>query len=744
MKLKMKKMTALLNYVFLSLVLVPAGFSQKSQFNINFDSLATQLPNQKTKAEKIKSLCLLIDGMPDFSKDPTDQIMDYLEQLIELNKKNPTIDILPYLKMQECFKQWRNGDYKKALISIQQSIDMFDQQKKIIAPLLLLVRSLHNYLNIQDEKFKFYKEKLNYYLVNGPVENTAACYHGIANYYNYKANYNLAISNYLRAQTIFKPYFYDFYLNEYYSIGTSYFKWGNLEKADFYLQSALPLFKNNRESSDVALCLIGLSKLRIEEKKYEQSLAYADEAISYIDIDLQSRKYSLVLICKVDAYLAMGKTQLAYPLLIEVKTLNEKFQYQLTGNDGELEHDFSFYKYFQFLNDHKAAIPFLLTAYHNAVIENSYLLQLKYLKELSAYYEKSQPALFIQYIDKYFALVDELEKGNEKFKVAQYEIDQKEQEQSQNIARLKQEKAVQEAIISQRNVIMWISIFASVLIAVAMVFLYRLFHNNRKTLLKLRKTQSQLIHTEKMASLGELTAGIAHEIQNPLNFVNNFSELSSELIDELKEELLTVNSQSAIELADDIKSNLHKITHHGKRADSIVKGMLQHSRSSSGVKEPTDINALCDEYLRLAYHGLRAKDQSFNATLLTDFDSSIGEINIMPQEMGRVLLNLITNAFHTIRERKAKEGETFEPKIWITTKKEANLVRINVVDNGFGIPNSIKEKIFQPFFTTKPTGQGTGLGLSMSYDIIKSHGGTIEVDSTEGNGSVFKLHLPTV
>ena len=265
---------------------------------------------------------------------------------------------------------------------------------------------------------------------------------------------------------------------------------------------------------------------------------------------------------------------------------------------------------------------------------------------------------------------------------------------------------------------------------------------------ELKTTQQQLIQSEKMASLGELTAGIAHEIQNPLNFVNNFSEVSNELIDEMKTELENNNKEDAIAIAGDVKQNLEKILLHGKRADAIVKGMLQHSRSSSGIKEPTDINAIADEYLRLAYHGLRAKDKNFNATTQTDFDESIGRINIIPQDIGRVILNLITNAFYAVTEKKktpqsaAGGGVEYEPTVKVSTKKVGNKVLINVKDNGNGIPQKVLDKIFQPFFTTKPTGQGTGLGLSLSYDIIKAHGGEIKVETKEGDSTEFIISLP--
>ncbi len=283
-----------------------------------------------------------------------------------------------------------------------------------------------------------------------------------------------------------------------------------------------------------------------------------------------------------------------------------------------------------------------------------------------------------------------------------------------------------------------------------------------KAYTELKATQSQLIQSEKMASLGDLTAGIAHEIQNPLNFVNNFSEVSNELIDEMKEEMGKGNTEEVIAIAGDIKQNLIKILSHGKRADSIVKGMIQHSRSSSGVKEPTDINALADQYLRLEYHGARAKDSSFDAIMKTDYDETlsageagIGKINIIPEEIGRAILNLLNNAFYAVDEKKKAlqsdpgGGVGYEPTVTIGTKLisphqgGSKRVEIRVSDNGNGIPKNIVNKIFQPFFTTKPTGHGTGLGLSLSYDIVKAHGGELSVSTKDGEGSVFVIKLPS-
>ncbi len=263
-----------------------------------------------------------------------------------------------------------------------------------------------------------------------------------------------------------------------------------------------------------------------------------------------------------------------------------------------------------------------------------------------------------------------------------------------------------------------------------------------EALTELQSAQKQLIQSEKMASLGELTAGIAHEIQNPLNFVNNFSEVSNELVDEMNAELDKGDIDEAKEIANDIKQNLEKINHHGKRAGDIVKGMLQHSRTSTGVKEATDINALADEYFRLSYHGLRAKDKTFNAKMETDFDDSIGKIHIIPQDIGRVLLNLYNNAFYAVNEKAKLSASSYQPIASVTTKKSDSYVLITVSDNGNGIAQKIVDKIFQPFFTTKPTGSGTGLGLSLSYDIVKAHGGEIKVETEDGKGSIFIVQLP--
>ena len=361
------------------------------------------------------------------------------------------------------------------------------------------------------------------------------------------------------------------------------------------------------------------------------------------------------------------------------------------------------------------------------------------------YYSKGQTDSAYLYLKQSFQLKDSVYSAEKIYKIQNLGFNESLQKQ-------KEEQSRKEAVLDYKSKMQIYSLIAGLTVLSFIIFI--LYRNNRqrkkankkieKAYEDLKSTQSLLIQSEKMASLGELTAGIAHEIQNPLNFVNNFSEVNAELIAEMKDEIDKGNIEEVKAIADDIEANEQKINHHGKRADAIVKGMLQHSRSSNGIKELTDLNALADEYLRLAYHGLRAKDKSFNATMKTDFDENIGNINVVPQDIGRVILNLITNAFYVADEKKKSGAENYEPTVSVSTKKLVDKVEIRVKDNGNGIPQKVMDKIFQPFFTTKPTGQGTGLGLSLSYDIVKAHGGELKVETKEGEGSEFVIVLPVV
>lgn len=367
-----------------------------------------------------------------------------------------------------------------------------------------------------------------------------------------------------------------------------------------------------------------------------------------------------------------------------------------------------------------------------------------FAKQYDAYYDAAKGLAIVWLIAFFFIARNQkkalqtLEAEREKERDVEASLRRLEAEQRQ---KAEQRKAELEAVVSERT-----------------AEIMKQKEELEQALTELKATQNQLIHSEKMASLGELTAGIAHEIQNPLNFVNNFAEVSVELIDELAEEQQKPDRDTELEadLLTDLKQNLQKISHHGSRASSIVRGMLQHSRASTGQREPTDLNALCDEYLRLAYHGLRAKDKTFNAQFSTDLDADLGKVTAIPQDLGRVLLNLFTNAFYAVQQRqknltagppgglKDLQGlDKYQPTVTVQTRCEDGKAVIRVTDNGIGIPESAKQKIFQPFFTTKPTGEGTGLGLSLAYDIItEGHNGTLEVDSRDGEGTTFTILLP--
>jgi two-component system, NtrC family, sensor kinase len=405
--------------------------------------------------------------------------------------------------------------------------------------------------------------------------------------------------------------------------------------------------------------------------------------------------------------------------------------------------------FFKDRNQYDSALYFAHRAYEKGIQSPARQVEFFSAILLSELYEPTDPAKALKYLKIAQAARESISGAANVLSAKAIELEQQERESEMKIAEM-----------NLRNRFR-IFVASAVLLLAVLIALY-VYRNYRKTqrantllqqqkneinraLSDLKKTQSQLIHAEKMASLGELTAGIAHEIQNPLNFVNNFSEVSNELIDEMKAELATGNLQPVSEIANDIKQNLEKINHHGKRAADIVKGMLQHSRTSSGKKEPVDINKLCNEYLNLAYHGFRAKDKSFNANFKTDMDPSLPNVNVVVQDIGRVLLNLINNAFYVVSAKSKRGVDGYEPTVTVRTRHINHNIEIRVQDNGDGIPANVINKIFQPFFTTKPAGEGTGLGLSLSYDIIsKGHGGSLEVDTTEGVGTEFIVQLPVV
>jgi len=622
------------------------------------------------------------------------------------------------------------------------------------------------------EGFQYYAEKLKQYKRAKDSLGLATCYTVLGGFYRIiglfePAMYNIKKSISFMDSTDFKGHRYlgvtvnsgkEGWINNSFIVCDFYIQMGEYEKAikqgEMTLKSAIDYYKSGGKGVTAAgfnliygarhLAIAKILTNQLDSVDYYLKLAENSGTISIGNsIQAFNLQYRSLYNIKRGAY------HEADSLLQHCWKLVNQYQITAFPPAGTVEPDY----YLALLQiqqkNYTEAIAALLRNIERVKAMRQNVL--RDYKLLASLYEKTGNDLKAKEVYRSFInLQDSITADQSKYRTISFETEQQINTNEISIAKLESENKLS---AQSRNFTFGIAVLVLLLAGVV----YYRFKAKQKantvleaTLSNLKSAQAQLIQSEKMASLGELTAGIAHEIQNPLNFVNNFSEVSREMIDELKPfDKLRVTAEQE-ELLNDIDKNLGKINHHGKRAADIVKGMLQHSRSSSGVKEPTDINVLCDEYLRLSYHGLRAKDKSFNATMKTDFDNSIGKINIIPQDIGRVVLNLLTNAFYVVDEKKkacqaelVEAGKVYDPTVSINTKKIGDKVLISVTDNGGGIPQKVVEKIFQPFFTTKPTGQGTGLGLSLSYDIItKGHGGTLTVETSEGVGSTFIIQLP--
>jgi two-component system, NtrC family, sensor kinase len=577
-------------------------------------------------------------------------------------------------------------------------------------------------------------------------------------------------------------------------IGIVYQEMGNYQKAIDFTLKGLDIRKSTNDYKGVVWSYINAGQIYLAGGQYETALKLFLESISYAQQHgLQPYESS---------YTDLGKTYLWLKQYDKARTY--LFRPATSGYDPSNNHLLLGQFYHRTNQQDSALIEFkksLSDAQHNNDQENiaeSYIgLSETFLKQnkmgLSIEYAKQAYAVADSLKDKhyladaalimspYYEATGDFKKSLQLFKLAHTILDSISTESNENyqhklaefdsksqieteknrVNLLSAEKALQEQKLDAEKLYKQVVLIGCGIILLISFITIRNISRKRDKIQsqkdvidqqkekvemaysELQATQAQLIQREKMASLGELTAGIAHEIQNPLNFVNNFSDINTELIDEMNEKMKSGDLDEAAKVAEVIRDNNLKINHHGRRADSIVKGMLQHSRSSSGQKESTDINALADEYLRLSYHGLRAKDKSFNAAMITDFDKNAEKINLVTQDIGRVLLNLYNNSFYSVNEKMKTKPAGYEPTVWVSTKQKGDWFEIRIKDNGTGIPKKIQDKIFQPFFTTKPTGEGTGLGLSLSYDIItKGHGGELKMDSTEGEYVEFTILLP--
>lgn len=575
----------------------------------------------------------------------------------------------------------------------------------------------------------------------------------LANYYRLNGQNTIAIEHYLQCIDFFESINDYFMLSDVYS--QMYRLYSDLEMFDRgaeAIENRVKLLEAHNLSSDMFNAYNQVMWAMYDAKNYDKARYYNElkKSVSTPDTaeDFVADSYSL------EGHIQMDSKHYKVAISLIEKALDASMRLNRADND-----EWEAYRiatcYYN-LNEYENALKYALLSQEVLHQDNVRLKKRLNLTFSEIYDALGKEKLAYKHLKVYKDLIIESEDIDIANVLMKAEVRSVIERNQMEIDILEREQFIKEQ--QNKNQRLWIISIAGALLF-ALILSFILFRNskNRKkantilieqkekvqeTLEELKVTQSQLVQSEKMASLGELTAGIAHEIQNPLNFVNNFSEVSTELIDEMLVELKAGKTEDAMEIATDIKENQERINHHGKRAGSIVQGMLQHSRSSSGEKVATDINALCDEYLRLSYHGLRAKDKSFNANLVTELEEGLPKLEVIPQDFGRVLLNLINNAFYAVKEKSESGIDNFEPEVKVKTRLLKNQIEIKVSDNGNGVPEAVKEKIFQPFFTTKPSGKGTGLGLSLSYDIVKAHGGELKVETKQNRGTDFIIVLP--
>ena len=749
-----------MSYLYLLLAMLlccnPARASHR-YWDADYDSLARTLPQQRTDSARLRTLTHLLDLRP-----TTASALDQLDQLLALNQRLHRLNDDPYRRLRAGLVRWRQGPADAAVLdSLTAAVDAFDRQDRPIPWLLTDLVTFYNRLNRLDARRQYYARKLVFYQLRGDAENVAACYISQGGYYRRMGDYNRTINSTLRAADMAHGFSRRLYINELLVTGAVYADWGNPAKALQYLTQAraLPEFRRMQGTSRV-FAFLALSKLYEAKREYPMALSAADSALAARDADPYQRAANLAygLVQKSAVLLHLQQVARAGPLLKRARQLDDSLDLPMSDKPGEFEIDAVWAQYYTARHDAANAERHWLLAYQKAIAAKLDRLLPRYLKQLVAFYSaQGRPAEAQRYSHTFIALQDSVAAARGGFNVAQYEGERIEQAQSAQINSLRQARAVQDVRLRLRSRLLLGAVLATLLVSGLSGFIYWQLRVNRRTLAQLRQAQAQLVQAEKMAFLGELTAGIAHELQNPLTFMKNFAEVSTDLVDSMNGAGPPDEAGLGHEILSGLKQNLQQISQHGQRASSIIKDMLEHSRSGTGPRQPTDLNALADESLRLAYQGLRAKDKDFHATLAQELEPELERVAVVPQDLGRVLLNLCTNALYAVRQRQrqlravavagaasaAYESE-FEPTVTVSTRRlGGRTVEIQVRDNGTGMPDHIREKVFQPFYTTKPAGEGTGLGLSLSHDIVtKGHGGTLTVESREGVGTEFIITLP--
>ncbi|MCI1189953.1 HAMP domain-containing histidine kinase [Hymenobacter sp. DH14] len=724
-------------------------------WDVSYDSLAVTLPRQPTDEARLQTLQHLLDLRPTGA-----QALPLLDRLLALNQQLGAFEAQPYRSLRAGVALWQQGKADAAALdSMHRAIAGFDRVGRPIPWILIDLAGLYNRLNRMEDRRRYYETRLAYYRVRGAVQNEAACYMSQGGYYRRMGDYNRTLNSILRAADLLKGYDQRLYVRELLVAGDVYAQWGNYARAAQYLNMAqrLPDFRRiDGMAREYTFLTLSRGYARNGELATAQHLADSVLAARVPDpLDQQlSRAYGMVQ--KSLLYLQQQQPAAAAALLARAQRLDDSLHVPMTGKLGEFELDAAWARYYAARHDDAQAEKHWLLAYQKAAAAQIERLQPEYLKELVNFYtRRGQPAQAQRYANAYIRFNDDFTAAQSVFHVAQYEGERVEQAQNAQIGALRQQQAVQAVRLRLGQWLLLGAGLAVVLVSGLVVFIYRQLRTNRRTLAQLRDTQAQLVQAEKMAFLGELTSGIAHELQNPLTFMKSFAEVSTELVDDIDGQAAPHQNGSQLrgEILAGLKQNLQQISQHGQRASSIIKDMLEHSRSGTGQRVPTDLNALAEENLLLAYQALRTQSPDFSAQLIRDLDPHLGPVAVVASDLGRVLLNLCANALHAVRERQRElalvpvsevlAAPHYEPTVTVRTRRlSGRTVEIRVCDNGTGMPDHVREKIFQPFFTTKPVGEGTGLGLSLCHDIIaKGHGGTLAVDTCEGKGTEFIITL---
>ena len=752
----------------------------------NPDSLRRVLDTERADTARLRTLLHLNDLGGYGFHSVADQEAGFRE-LVQLTRRLRRPEAAAF-RLEYAASQLKQTSKEPAqsLDSLRAAVEAFDRLDRPIPITLSKVSRLLGKLKGPAAQLVYIQAKLVQYQARGAQVNIANCHFILGSPSVIQGDYNQGISHYLRSADLARAYNRYSQANQLKVVGYYYAEWGNPAKALHFLRQALAVEAAlpRRAGYDLnAYTYWGMAQAYRQLRNYPAALRYATLALAGNPADTTRRYAAGVpanqaygLVVKSAVLLDMGHGAEAGPLLARAQHLADSLKLTLKniGRGGILELDATWARYYAARGEPARAEAAWLAAYRKAREGKSVPYRLAYLRALADFYaQQGQAAPAGRYARTALALSDSLGATQGAFHVAQYEGERAEQAQQARIQGLRLAQVQEAARARRQRLLLWAVLAVLALLAGLGFVLWR--GNRQKqqandalsrlneavtaqkgelqaqrdqldtSLTELRATQAQLIQREKMASLGELTAGIAHEIQNPLNFVNNFAEVSTELLDELQDEQAkpTRDRELETELVGDLRQNLDKISHHGRRAASIVRGMLEHSRTSAGERAPADLNRLADEYLRLAYQGLRANDKSFNATLETVFAPGLPHVEIVGSDVGRVLLNLFSNAFYAVRQRQQAGAAGYAPTVGVSTRQVGQRVEIRVSDNGTGMPAEVQAKIFQPFFTTKPAGEGTGLGLSLSYDIItQGHGGTLSVSSQPGQGTEFLITLP--